>query len=126
MYFAELEGKVVYFRLQMLSLSELERSGLPLLLLMKLGFGEGGRDPEWAVMEVAPEPISLWPCSHTSFFSRICFICTKGLMPMDLSAYLQLLPDAPGLDVEIVLFRQWNLAVKGFSVTLLVHIVRTN
>lgn len=47
-------------------------------------------------------------------------------MPMDLSAYLQLLPDAPGLDVEIVLFRQWNLAVKGFSVTLLVHIVRTN
>lgn len=48
MYFAELEGKVVYFRLQMLSLSEPERSGLPLLLLMKLGFGGGGRDPEWA------------------------------------------------------------------------------
>lgn len=44
MYFAEPEKKnVVYFRLQMLRLSELERSGLPLVQLMDLGFQAGGQ-----------------------------------------------------------------------------------
>lgn len=84
MYFAEPERNMVYFRSQMLRLSELERSGLFPVQLVELAFGVGGRGPEWVSHGSSTRTNYLVALQAQALVSRLCFIFTKGLMSLDL------------------------------------------